>query len=508
MTRQQFLQKVGLSEEQALLASCQATQMACIVFSPWTSSCWWSEQMDALLCLEPDTPCSIDRYLSFVHAQDLILVRRAFAAVWQDGYCEAIHRLCVGGQELKVRLCAVCSGEHALYAAGTVEKLSDTIPISSSVACLLSARGRVVKADEALAVWLGTTPERLEVKTLRSFLPPPERQLLDDWLRQLRLAVTPQELVLPFQSQTGEQRSLQLLGVWNQETRTAELQVRDVTEQTRRADLVLACEKARQLYRLKTDFYMHISHEFQTPMQVLLSSVQLMGQISDRQGEAGEPYRACLGYMEQNLYRLMRLTGHLLDCAKLSGGHYPLTPETCDLAELSAEVTASAEAYAAGRDLTLTFQASERPLRLTCDRAAYERILLNLLSNAIRNTAAGGRIDVELRTQGPYARLTVRDTGSGMPPGLVASLNGEGRFALLESGTPQGLGMGLQLIRSLVALHDGRIEVESELEQGTAFSVLLPIQAPRQISFSAPIRSVGATLARVELADLEDEPRD
>lgn len=504
MTRQQFLQNVGLSEEQALLASHQAVQTACIVFSPWTSDCWWSEQLDQLLCLAPDGPCGLERYLSFVDAQDLMLVRRTFAAVWQDGSCEAVHRLCVGGQKLKVRLCAVCSGEHALFAAGTVEKLPDAVPVSDAAACVLSARGRVLEADAALAGWLGTSLEQLKAGTLRSHLPPPERRLLDDWLRQLRFAVTPQELLLPFQTRAGERRSLQLLGVWNTIDRTAALQVRDVTEQTRRADLVLACEKARQLSRLKTDFYMRITHEFQTPMQVLLSSVQLMGRLTERLEEK-DSFQSCLRYMEENLYRLMRLTGHLLDSAKLSNGHYAIQPEDCDVAGLSASVTASAEPFAAVRELTLTFHSDKQPFLLFCDRSAYERILLNLVSNAIRNTPAGGRIEVELAQEGAYARLTVQDTGTGMPPALTAALNGVGRFALLESQMPQGLGMGLQLVRSLVALHDGRIRVESETGKGTAFSILLPVQTQRQAGFSAPIRSAGATLARVELADLDEE---
>jgi len=229
-------------------------------------------------------------------------------------------------------------------------------------------------------------------------------------------------------------------------------------------------EALAELDRAKTIFFSNISHEFRTPLTLMLGPLQ--DALTDE--TTAPPLRQRLELAHRNSLRLLKLVNSLLDFSRIEAGRAQVSYEPTDLASLT-------------RDLASNFRSAiERAglrYRVNCslgepvyvDREMWEKIVLNLLSNALKFTFAG-EISVSLKHDNLNAALEVRDTGVGVPPEEVPRLFE--RFHRVEGTqgrTQEGSGIGLALVQELVKLHGGTISVESTLGAGTAFRVSLPL---------------------------------
>ena len=213
-----------------------------------------------------------------------------------------------------------------------------------------------------------------------------------------------------------------------------------------------------ELERLKTEFFSNLSHEFKTPLNIILSSVQLLQMKIERAGDEKDQEYLKLGrYIQQNAYKLLRLTTNMLDSTKLESGYMPIFPERGDIVECIQTIVQSVEPYAAAKKIRLHFSANLRysPLFLF-DPEKVDRILLNLLSNAVKYTPAGGMIRVSAEDTADHVAVSVSDNG----PGIAAELLPEifEKFRVSESGlirNDEGSGLGLSIAKALVEMHDG-----------------------------------------------------
>jgi signal transduction histidine kinase/CheY-like chemotaxis protein len=237
-------------------------------------------------------------------------------------------------------------------------------------------------------------------------------------------------------------------------------------EQERRRAEALA-----ELDRAKTTFFSNVSHEFRTPLTLML------GPLEDalRHPQDLPPQRLEeVTVAHRNALRLLRLVNTLLDFSRVEAGRVQARFERTDLAALTRELAATFNSVCERAGLTLTITCEALPQSAHVDRDMWEKIVLNLLSNAFKFTFAGG-IDVRLRDLGGRLQLTVRDTGVGIPPTELPHVFE--RFHRVEGQrgrTHEGSGIGLALVRELVKLHGGTVSVDSEVGCGTAFTVLLP----------------------------------
>jgi diguanylate cyclase (GGDEF)-like protein len=225
-----------------------------------------------------------------------------------------------------------------------------------------------------------------------------------------------------------------------------------------------------ELDRAKSAFFSDLSHEFRTPLTLML------GPLEDELAERGGPTESNerLSMVQRNGIRLLRLVNSLLDFSRTESGRAKPTYQATDLAAFTVELAGLFEYAIEAAGLTFEISCGSLPEPVFVDREMWERIVLNLMSNAFKHTFEGG-IAVTLSWRADHAELVVSDTGIGVSaeelPRLFERFH---RVNDARSRTIEGTGIGLALVEELVARHGGQVSVESEPGVGTSFAVAIP----------------------------------
>lgn len=238
----------------------------------------------------------------------------------------------------------------------------------------------------------------------------------------------------------------------------------------REAELARLNEQLKSLDRAKTVFFDNISHEFRTPLTLLL------GPLADALAETGLApiQRARLEIAHRNSLRLLKLVNSLLTFARIEAGRAQAAFEPTDLADLTTYLASNFHSACEQAGLGLRIDCPPLPAPVYVDREMWEKIVLNLLSNAFKFTLHG-EIAVTLKQSNETVELTVQDTGVGIPAeDLPHVFDRFYRVKGVEGRTHEGSGIGLALTRELVGLNGGKIWVESDRGKGSIFHVNLP----------------------------------
>jgi len=238
-------------------------------------------------------------------------------------------------------------------------------------------------------------------------------------------------------------------------------------EQRRRADALA------ELDRAKTAFFANVSHEFRTPLTLMLAPVE--DALEDNTAPLPPAQRQRLELAHDNALRLQKLVNTLLDFSRVQAGRMHASYAEVDLAALTGDLASGFRSIVESAGLALDVHCEPLPAPVWVDTAMWEKIVLNLLSNAFKFTFEG-RIAVALRQQEGHAVLTVQDSGVGISAHHLDKIFE--RFQRVEgarSRSHEGSGIGLALVRDLVDLHHGAITVRSEPGNGTCFTVTLPL---------------------------------
>ncbi len=258
-------------------------------------------------------------------------------------------------------------------------------------------------------------------------------------------------------------------------------------------------ERLLELDRQKTEFFQNISHEFRTPLTLMMGPLEsVVSQKHDLPYEQAEiALRSCR--------RLLRLVNQLLDIQRIDAGRVQARFRPCDLSEMIGQIVEAFRPYCEKKNLRLVSELNACPL-VYLDPEKFDKVLYNLLSNAMKFTNAGGIIAIKVEPAGDHIRIQVKDTGIGIRTEQIPHLFE--RFRQAEGSVNrsyEGSGLGLALVKELVELHGGQISVESIYEAGTTFTVWLqtgtahlPIDQVLEVQ-----TQVELSRAAVELADLE-----
>ena len=234
-------------------------------------------------------------------------------------------------------------------------------------------------------------------------------------------------------------------------------------------------EALAEIDRAKTTFFSNVSHEFRTPLTLMLGPIE--DALNDRSESALDPpQRVRLETAHHNSLRLLKLVNTLLDFSRIEAGRVKASFDATDLSAFTAELASNFNSATEKAGLGLVLKCPALPRPVYVDRDMWEKIILNLLSNAFKFTFEG-EIAVETRSSadGNLAQVVVRDTGVGIPPRELPRLFE--RFQRVEgqrSRSFEGSGIGLALVQELVHLHGGTILVESAVGAGTTFIVSIP----------------------------------
>ncbi len=243
-------------------------------------------------------------------------------------------------------------------------------------------------------------------------------------------------------------------------------------EERRRAEALAEIDRA------KTTFFSNVSHEFRTPLTLMLAPLE--DALNDASESALAPiHRNRLETAHRNSLRLLKLVNSLLDFSRIEAGRVEASFEPTDIAQFTAELASNFESATRKAGLSLLIDCPPLPEPVYVDRDMWEKIVLNLLSNAFKFTFEG-EIEVRLRAtaDGRGAEMSVRDTGVGIPSAELARVFE--RFHRVEgqkSRSFEGSGIGLALIQELVKLHGGTIRAESKVGSGTIFAISMPFGA-------------------------------
>jgi PAS domain S-box-containing protein len=234
-------------------------------------------------------------------------------------------------------------------------------------------------------------------------------------------------------------------------------------EEKRRAEALAAIDRA------KTAFFSNVSHEFRTPLTLLLGPTE-DALAAEPRSLSGENLRT----VHRNALRLLKLVNTLLDFSRLEAGRAQASYEPTDLASLTGDLASAFRSAVERAGLAFRIECAELPEPIFVDHDMWEKIVLNLLSNALKFTFEGS-ISVRLSARPGGAELVIADTGTGIPerelPHLFERFH---RVQGARARTHEGSGIGLALVSELVRLHGGAIDVESRVGHGTMFRVWIP----------------------------------
>ncbi|MBE3125543.1 MAG: response regulator [Acidobacteria bacterium] len=243
------------------------------------------------------------------------------------------------------------------------------------------------------------------------------------------------------------------------------LQLEETTVQLQESNV-----KLKSLDELKTQFFANVNHELRTPLTLILAPLKAV--LEGRMGRLSPILKDTLETMQRNGYKLLKLINNLLDLNKLEEGKMRLKLRTVNLVDFIPPLLAAVKPLADQRQIRLYCQHPPQPVDLTLDPDQFEKVVFNLLSNALKFTNKGGKITIYIEERDQTVTMTVEDTGIGIPENMLETIFD--RFSQVDgskSRAQEGTGIGLALAREIVVVHKGTIRAESELGRGSRFIV-------------------------------------
>lgn len=235
-------------------------------------------------------------------------------------------------------------------------------------------------------------------------------------------------------------------------------------------------EETLEYDKIKTEFIANMSHELRTPLNVIFSTVQLFDVLLSKNGPVDtEKLNNYINSLKQNCYRLIRLVNNLIDITRIDCGSIELDLKNQNIVEVTEDIIQSTADYLQSMERIVVFDTDQEEKIMAFDLEKLERILLNLISNATKFTSPGDTIKVNLYDKGNYIIISVKDTGIGIPEEKIPLLFE--RFKQVDpllNRSHEGSGIGLTIVKALVELHEGTIEVKSKYKEGTEFIIKLP----------------------------------
>lgn len=262
-----------------------------------------------------------------------------------------------------------------------------------------------------------------------------------------------------------------------------------------------AMHNAEEASKIKTHFISNISHELKTPINVIMSAIQLIN-YNTKESPSYSKNKNTLAIIDDNCKRLLRLINNLIDVQKHELDDTKLNLSAVNVVNLIEMLVASVVPYAESKNLNLIFDTNKEDVILKVDSDKLERIMLNLLSNAIKFSKPNGEIRVTLNFE-DCLYISVADNGIGIAKENLNKIFD--KFTQLDtsfSRKNEGSGIGLSIVKSFVLLHNGKISVKSELNKGTSFLIELPLTETSNVETEDASYDNLSENVKIELSDI------
>ncbi|HEX8281096.1 MAG TPA: PAS domain S-box protein, partial [Chthoniobacterales bacterium] len=344
---------------------------------------------------------------------------------------------------------------------------------SQDVICTISERGQFVTVSAACEQLWGYKPAELIGRDYIDFVHPEDQARTEAVAAQLLAGEKVTDFVNRYVRKNGEIVDVLWSVSWSAIDQTVFCVAHDMTERSRiEQALREAKEEADRANMAKSEFLSRMSHELRTPLNAILG----FGQLLERQS-ATDAQRNRVGYILSAGRHLLNLINEVLDISRIEAGNLQLSVEPVRVGDAVAEAVDLVRPFAAERTIELkTLTEADETCFVRGDRQRLKQVLLNLLSNAIKYTPVGGRVSVcyEAAADG-MLRLSVADTGRGIPVDKLARLFTPFDRLGAEQSDVEGTGLGLALCRRLMEAMQGRIGVNSRTGDGSTFWIEIPL---------------------------------
>jgi signal transduction histidine kinase len=243
--------------------------------------------------------------------------------------------------------------------------------------------------------------------------------------------------------------------------------IRDVTER-RKAE-----EKLKETMEIKSQFISTVSHELRTPLAAMKEGIAIV--LDEVAGRINEKQKKFLDIAKRNVDRLQNMINNILDFQKLEAEKIGLHIQNNDVKQVALEVHETMVPYAEKNGVELLLGLADNLPEAKFDRDRIVQVLINLIGNAIKFSPKGGRTHLNVQHRDEELIISVNDTGVGIPKKELPKIFERFYRAEQQREEVQGTGLGLSIVHKIVMRHGGRIEVESEVGQGSTFTVFLPL---------------------------------
>ncbi|MCM8784383.1 MAG: HAMP domain-containing histidine kinase [Candidatus Omnitrophica bacterium] len=250
--------------------------------------------------------------------------------------------------------------------------------------------------------------------------------------------------------------------------------LKNLNEELRRKteELETANKHLQELSEAKSVFVATVSHELRTPLTAILNSLKLIGYET----ASNEKVKEYMEIIKKNIDRQSIMIDNLLDTARLERGTFEIKRTHFELNALISEVVETMRPQAKSKEITIDFSPLYGDSFLWGEEDGLRRVFINLLDNAIKFTPQGGKIEIFMSQEGANLKVVVADTGCGIPKEEQERIFEPFVQALMENKpSRRGIGLGLAIVREVVSRHQGKVWLESEVNRGSKFYILLPI---------------------------------
>lgn len=241
-------------------------------------------------------------------------------------------------------------------------------------------------------------------------------------------------------------------------------------------DIIRDISHKSEVEKLRLEFFANLSHELRTPLNLIFSSLQTIELIEKDLLKKNNRLKNYIDIINQNSKRLLKLVNNLIDSTKFDCGYYEYNPQNYNIVHFIENIAMSVAEFAKQNDINLIFDTDVEEKIMAFDLEKLERTMFNLLSNSIKYTNSSGKIEVLLKDCGETFNITVKDNGIGIPDDKLKVIFE--RFKQVEDRLrkrSEGSGIGLSIVKDLINIQGGIIDVKSEFGVGSEFTVKLPV---------------------------------
>ena len=357
------------------------------------------------------------------------------------------------------------------------EELSLYLDVSVDLKAALNIHGCIIKANDSWEKVLGWSKAEIKAMHYSDLIHPDDISILESLYDPNYIVEEIKHLTIRFLCKDNSYKWIELSAKYVKDKNVFIFTGIDVTKRKEVEEEKKKLEETIQLESIRNEFFGNISHEFKTPLNIILGIVQLIDKNIELDNISKENLIRHVDIMKQNSYRLLRLVNNLIDISRIDIGYYNLQPSNYNIVKVIEDITLSIAEYVKHKKINLIFNTDVEEITLACDPDKIERVMLNLLSNAIKYTDDNGDIYVSLNKVNEDVVVSVKDSGVGIPNDkLELIFDRFGQANDILSRRCEGSGIGLSIVKSIVEMHGGKIEVFSEIGKGSEFVFNIPIK--------------------------------